>query len=443
MAYAPPAIQSLFDRAPIWAKVAVASVYQRVKERERFGTRFRAQTDFLERTRTYDAAQAKDEQARLLERFLAGPAIATYARALGIALGGDPFEVLRRFPIIERQDLRRVAAEHRAPQVRATVSCTSGTTGSPLCVPISRDAIEVEYAFVWNHRGWRGITREDRIATVAGHPVIPVTQARAPFWIRLRGTGQMILSSYHLRRDHLRGYLAALHDFRPDLLHGYPSSLDFLAQAALELGIRPFVAKAVYTGSETLMPFQRSRIEAAFGVRVSNWYGNTEQCANIVECPDGRLHLRWEHSHVEIDEAGRLICTAFHNDAVPIVRYRLADVVVPSDEQSCPCGHSSRMIESIDGRIEDYILGRDGTRFGRLDHIFKRDLPILEARLVQERPGSLRIEVVEMRPLTPAERDEVNDELRRRVGPDFDVEWRSVPSLPRGATGKLRFIERR
>lgn len=442
MAYAPPAIQLLFDRAPIWAKVAVASAYQGIKERQRFGKRFGAQAEFLERVRAYDAARASDEQQSLLERFLAGPAVASYARALGIALGGEPVEVLRRFPVIERQDLRRIAAEHRARQVRAAVRCTSGTTGSPLCLPISRDAIEVEYAFVWNHRGWRGVTRRDRIATLAGHPVIPALQTRPPFWICLRGRQQMILSSYHLRRDRLRDYLAALADFRPDLLHGYPSSLDLLAQAALELGLRPVVAKAVFTGSETLLPSQRTRIEAAFGVRVSNWYGNTEQSANIVECPDGRLHQRWEHSHVEIDDSGMLVCTAFHNDAVPIVRYRLSDVVVPSREQRCPCGHSGRIIESIDGRIEDCIVGRDGTRFGRLDHIFKSDLPILEARLVQERAGAVRIEVVEMRPLTQAERDEVDTELRRRVGPDFDVEWRSVPSLPRGATGKLRFIER-
>lgn len=442
MAYAPRPVQWCFDHAPPFVKGAIAGAYQ-LRHRWRYGAAYHEQRRRLAEGRTYSAARARLEQAAMLERYFAQPAIAGYARALGVSLRGDPFTVLERFPVIERARLRELAVTHRDPHVRAVLRSTSGTTGSPLVLPIAREAIQREYAFVWDHRSWRGVERVDPVATVAGHPVVPIGQGAPPFWLRVPGANNLLLSSYHLREDRLRGYLDALAAFAPALLHGYPSSLDVLARAALDAGVRIRVGKAVYTGSESLLPAVRARLEEAFGVKVSNWYGNTEQCANIVECPEGRLHQRWEHSYVEWQPDGQMICTAFLELAMPIVRYRLSDVVTLSPEQRCPCGHAGRIVASIDGRIEDYVLGKDGTRFGRLDHIFKTELPIVEARLVQERPGAVRIEVVARRPLTRREQDEVEHELHRRVGDDFDVEWRAVATLPRGPSGKLRFIEQR
>ena len=108
---------------------------------------------------------------------------------------------------------------------------------------------------------------------------------------------------------------------------------------------------------------------------IFNWYGNTEMCGNIVECSQGELHLKEEHSMVEVldeqdrpcgpGESGRLVCTGFGNDAFPLIRYEVGDRVTLAKEQAARCGRGGTIVETIEGRVEDYIFTPDGRMVGR------------------------------------------------------------------------------
>ena len=103
---------------------------------------------------------------------------------------------------------------------------TSGTTGKPLVLWRSRRTLEQLYALsAARTRLWHGVTGNDRWAMLGGQLVVPVEQARPPFWVWNAALRQLYLSSYHLARELIPYYLDALARYRIVYLYGYASSM--------------------------------------------------------------------------------------------------------------------------------------------------------------------------------------------------------------------------
>jgi len=326
---------------------------------------------------------------------------------------------------------------------------TSGTTGTGLQFPISSECFQREYAFRAVHYLWGGIQEAGRYAFCSGHPVTYYDRQRPPFWAYDNANNWLLLSSYHLSEKNLPRYIDELDKYRPVLLAGYPSSLYLLALANQRLG-RKVHPRAVYTASETLFDFQRRAIESSFGCKVFMWYGNTEMCANIVECERGKYHLKLEHSYVELlgsdgrpacaGEEGRMVCTGFGNYATPLIRYDVGDVAIESKQQSCECGRGGVIIERVVGRTEDYVLTPDGRFVGRLDHLFKDAIRVRHAQIVQDQVDEVTIRIVKDRGYTKIDEDEILREALLRLGSSISVRFDYVEEIPRTKNGKFRFI---
>ncbi len=340
-------------------------------------------------------------------------------------------------------------AEPAGADDRTIMRHTSGTTGTPLEFPVTLDALRREYAFTWQHRSWHGCPRGIRTATIAGHPVIPTAQRRPPFWIRNHFEDQLLFSSYHMTPENLPHYARALERFAPQLIHGYPSSVALVAAAVIDTGcvVRP---RAVITASETLLPHQRSLIRDAFKSEPRIWYGNTELAGNIVECPEGRLHNREDHSYVEFLDAkggpappgveSRLVVTAFGNRAFALIRYDTEDLVILSSESTCPCGRGGRLIERIVGRVEDFIVDASGALLGRLDHLFKEAIGVKQAQLVQHVPGEVIVRIVPSAPPSMESEEPIRREATLRFAPGTRLTFEYVESLEKTASGKTKFV---
>jgi phenylacetate-CoA ligase len=242
-----------------------------------------------------------------------------------------------------------------------------------------------------------------------------------------------------------------LERFDPLLLHGYPSSIYILALAYRKYKRGSLSLKAVYTSSETLLDFQRAAIEQAFGVKVYNWYGTSEMTANIVECECGELHVKSEHSYVEIlnshdqpckpGETGRIVSTNFNNEAFPLIRYDIGDIVTVSNNQVSKCGRSGLLVDHIQGRVEDYIITPEHRMVGRLDHLFKDAINVVEAQIFQENPEEIIIRIVPSKQYITADETTILNEARKRLGNNIRITFAYVDQIPRAASGKYRFID--
>ncbi|MFC1712121.1 phenylacetate--CoA ligase family protein [Candidatus Poribacteria bacterium] len=360
---------------------------------------------------------------------------------------------IRKIPILTketvRQDLERLFSEDFGKKDLIWAH-TSGTTGKALELCLSKECFQREYAFTWLHRSWGGVDRKnDKIVTFAGHPVVPIDRIKPPFWTYNLYERQLLCSSYHLSKDNLAYYARKLDEFQPDFIHGYPSSIYLVSRYLLEHGINTIRPKCVVTASETIFDYQRQEIESAFGCRLLMWYGNTEMCANIVECPDGGLHIKHEHSHVEfLDESnepvksggeGRMVCTGFGNYAMPLLRYEIGDVAIPIHRE-CSCGRGGYLVERVVGREEDYVVTPDGRLVGRLDHLFKDALNVVEAQLVQETTDKLLVRIVKRPGYSKEDEEAILSEAYNRLGNSIQIDLDYVDRIPRTSNGKLKFI---
>jgi len=120
--------------------------------------------------------------------------------------------------------------------------------------------------------------------------------------------------------------------------------------------------------------------------------------ANISECEMGGLPVDEDFSAVKfVPEGGIDRCLvvgiALANRGNSFPQYEVGDRVRVSPQSSCPCGQPGRLVEAIDGRLGDYVVRRDGSKVGRMDHILKDLVNIREAQIVQDTPGRIQIRV--------------------------------------------------
>lgn len=343
--------------------------------------------------------------------------------------------------VLDKQAIREdpdafLSGKYRRSEL--TRSETSGTSGSPLSVFLTSEAYQWEMAFRWRHRAWAGVPFGARGAYFSGHLVAPPARKEPPFWVHDVAEQRLLFSSYHMSDRTLPAYIARLTRFDPEFVHGYPSSLFLVAQAVLQSASRPR-PRAVFAASETLQPHQREVIEQAFGCKVYVWYGQTEMTCNIVECPEGSLHVREDYGLLERLPDGTVLGTGLRNPAMPLIRYRLGDEIEPMDG-GCRCGREFSLVRSITGRVEDYIVKPDGTKVGRLDHLFKGAPGVAEAQIVQESPDTVRLRVVRGSGYSESTEAAILREGAARLGPTVRIILECVPSIPRGPNGKFRFV---
>jgi len=212
--------------------------------------------------------------------------------------------------------------------------------------------------------------------------------------------------------------------------------------------VEPGRLTTVFTSSESLLAFQREAIEQAFGCPVRDRYGTSEFAVSMTACPLQRLHVDMEFCIVEVETEeeteqylrGPLLVTGLGNDATPFLRYRIGDVGTKS-RHPCECGRPGDVFLDVDGRIEDYVMTPDRRLVGRLDHIFKSQLAVAEAQILQETEAAITVLVVPHATWDKACERSLIKEIRGRLGDEIRVEIRIVDAIPRERNGKFRAVK--
>lgn len=325
---------------------------------------------------------------------------------------------------------------------------TSGTTGSGFVFPETIPAEHQHWATCWRFRRNIGLDTTSWYSLFGGRTIIPVRHDEPPFWKIIPGLNQVSYSMYHLNPLTVADYVKDMNERKISWIHGYPSTLAYLALLMKERGLcLNFKVEQVTTASENLLAHQRSIIGELFGTEPFQHYALSEPVANISECEYRKLHIDEDYAFVELipveggNGACKVIGTSFTNDVLFFLRYDTGDIVTPAADQHCPCGRTGRIIEHIDGRKEDYILLRNGTRLGRLDHILKNMTNILEAQIVQEQTGELIFNIVKNDQYGPEDAERLNNEITARIDQDYRVVY--TDSIEKTAAGKLRFVIRK
>ena len=450
--------RKIYFHSPYVFKNFIGSLYGYYQKKQRYGPYYYRYLKELTESQWYSAEKLKALQINYLKKFLLHSSKhSIFLNKLFNEYNFKPDKLnalsdLTALPLLKKETIRANMDSFLVDNLESfnvRWAKTSGTTGKALKFPLSSECFQREHAFRALHYSWGGINIGEKIAVCAGHPVTYQNRKSPPFWLHDYSNNWLLLSSYHLTERNLKYYIEELARFNPVLLKGYPSSVYLLALANLHYGqkVHP---RAVYTASETLYDFQRQTIEEAFGCKVYNWYGTGEMCANIVECEQGRLHMKPEHSYVEIlghdnkpaapGEEGRVVCTGFGNYAFPLIRYDIGDIVVPSKEKICTCGRGGTIIDKIIGREEDYIVTPDGRFVGRLDHLFKDSHTVKLAQIIQNDLNEIILRIVKTESYTAKDEQTILKEARLRLGDSIKIQFDYVDHISKETSGKFKFI---
>lgn len=165
--------------------------------------------------------------------------------------------------------------------------------------------------------------------------------------------------------------LKILQRVNPEYIYYYSSIIYSIAKEMLHEGIR-LNPKVVVTHAEILSNRMRKIIQKAFDAPVLDEYGTTEFNRLAWECEEKHGY------HVDADslmleaikdgelvapgEKGSVVLTGLKNFILPLIRYEIGDIVIPTDEK-CSCGRVLPLIKSIEGRTEDLVVLKSGKSF--------------------------------------------------------------------------------
>ncbi len=247
---------------------------------------------------------------------------------------------------------------------RYWVNATSGSSGHPGIFLFSRaEWIGVLASFA-RTREWGGIKldlfQRVKTATIAStapfHMSMQVNATAHSWWmpeIRIAAS------------ERVSTIIERLNAWQPEVLVAYASMARLLAdeQLAGRLQIAP---RVVFTSSEVLTDETRRRIVHAWGEHLYNQYAATECGSLAAECAHHRgMHLMEDLVIFEVvDRNNRLVPPGISGDKLlitvlgsrtqPLIRYQLDDRVRLATDP-CPSGHPFRLVDDIEGRVEDVL----------------------------------------------------------------------------------------
>ena len=358
---------------------------------------------------------------------------------------------LHQWPVLTKDILREKFAELQSQNARFRYyeNSSGGSSGRP--VKLIQDhsyrrwsARTQEYYFrvfldvEWNHVPNLWLWGSDR------------DMARLRTW-KTRGglflRNRMMLNTFQVSDQRWLEYADRIRSYKPYFVAGYAGSLYQLARVARKYNVRLYQPRFVYSSAELLQKFMRSEIEEQFRARVYDYYGSREVGAIAGECTKGKLHVFSMNNVVEVlkrtgrsakaHEGGDIVITNLHNFAMPLIRYRIGDTGSLGNE-SCHCGSTLPVLESLSGRVTDHFRVRDGglVHGEFFTHLFYFRDWVDRFQVVQVDFDLVRVLVVPATAPDAGDVSEITGGIRAVMGDDCSVEWRYVECIPQTTQGK-------
>ena len=369
-------------------------------------------------------------------------------------------DILSRLPIVTKADFRRhghqgsVSEDYALGSLKRTRS--SGSSGVGLEMFFSH--AELDHVSV---RQYRGMTmagcRPWHLVAYSRMSPVPFEMSQGRDGVRsVMGLFRSLFLPYDLEpQEVVDGLIRSGADF----YSCYPSYARRVLADADPDSLRRLQLRGVVLNSEKSTPAERAWFAEAFGCPVYDIYGAEECWGMAALCSHGRYHLSTDAVVFEVVDAdgnpvepgqrGTLLITSLRGRAMPFVRYQLGDEVVISPEP-CTCGRSTSVLESIDGRILDYLVlpsgrrvhGQDARIFLECDDRWKTLVfeALMEVQMVQRSRDVVELLYVAPTPHEDPVMTEFASSFSEYLDHEVRVEWKRVDALTHTANGKVPMV---
>ena len=361
---------------------------------------------------------------------------------------------LKDLPVVNKDTFRQqydrfVSSTYKdAPDNR--VMCTSGSTGTPLCMIQNRDKIR--------HNTAGGIF----LGAAAGY-YIGMKEAFIRVWVnnvkkskfQLIQENMIMMDSSRMDEQALAEMFHTIEKKKVKCLVGYSSALGELSDYIRKSGkdCSNCSVRAIIPISETMPEPIRRTLEKQFGCPVRAWYSNEENgIMGLQNEKDEGYRIDTETYYYEIlkmdsdepaepGELGRIVITDLFNYAFPILRYDNGDTAVAVRKEKN--GRFKLYLSELYGRRSDLIYDCKGNAV--TPYIITNNLWDIEGvkqyRFIQKDVKDYTIWLNG----DPAKMDqeEILGRIRPYLGDEARIKVEIVDEIPVLASGKRKYIENR
>lgn len=275
-----------------------------------------------------------------------------------------------KLPFTRKTDLRDnyptgMFSAHKSQVVRYHVS--SGTTGKPTVVGYTKGDIET-----WSESLARAFTSiglgpDDVVQIGYGYGLF-TGGLGAHYGAERIGAAVLPVGTGNTERQ-----IELMQDLGTTAIACTPSYFLHIMEVAEKMGVsikNDTQLKAGIFGAEPWSLETRKRIEDATGIKAYDIYGTSEISGPLfTECHVQKgIHVWADMFLTEVidpkteepvgeGETGELVFTTLHKYALPLIRYRIGDLSIVSNEP-CECGRTHPRIMRILGRTDDMLIIR-------------------------------------------------------------------------------------
>jgi phenylacetate-CoA ligase len=355
-------------------------------------------------------------------------------------------EDLKKIPYLDKDTLRKNFNDFisdDSEKYGINWDSTSGSTGKPLNLLMSTATILNKKAASYRAYKLTGYKFRDKAFSIQSYK-----HEKHEMYRYDKITNTYMFDAKKLDVNYAKYISNMIISKKPKYLVGYPFSIFQLGKLLKDSKIEIPHVKSVITAGETLSEERRSSIQKMFKTKVYDYYSHHESVALITECSNQIKHLNEEFSYNEfiIDEKNNniatLVGTGFYNYGMPLIRYKVDDLVELYDEfYGCQCGVEFRKIKRIIGRQNDFIQTPDGRVLGNvMEHAIDRAKGVSSSQCVQDEINHVYINLIVEEEFEESSFSVIREDLQKRIGDDITIDFNIVTELEKNKSGKTPFV---
>lgn len=321
---------------------------------------------------------------------------------------------------------------------------TSGSTGVPLTIVYDEIAEDFEKATALRPNLSCGQRLFDKWVVISS----PSHLKEKKKWFQKFG---LFTPNFISLFESAEKHISLIEAMKPDVLDGYSSSIYLMAKKIKENGNNDLNPRIIYGTSEMLSKEMREYINSVFNLNMFDQFGCVEMGRTAWECPEFTgYHIDVEavvmeflknEERVSPGERGEIVYTNLYNYSMPLIRYKIGDIGIPTDEK-CPCGRGLPLMKLIEGRKDAFIQLSNGKIFSPIVWtIILRPHQLKQFKVIQESINKIKIQIV------PGKNNSINEltetikiSVHTALGEEIPIEIEIVDEIPRDNSGKVRSV---
>lgn len=385
--------------------------------------------------------------SRLLEHAVE---YSSFYKELSLSKVNDAAQWLKAFPIIDKEIIRNKGNDLlTVPVKKLYPQYSSGSTGVQTKVYWNKQEFDRYWAtsLIWWQ--WAGYDLGDKMLQTG------MAEYRS-FFKRVKDNAfrTNYFKAYNHNNEDLDLAIDWLTKIKKPVLGGYASSLFVLAKRAEQLNSSIHL-KACISWGDKLFEHYKEVINRVFNVNVFETYGSAEGLLIAAQHDLPYMYLMSNNVYLEVvddygnevqdGEIGHAIVTNLNNFSMPLIRYRIGDLVVklPPNEYPSTRKYNLPLLKKVIGRDTDIVRVKTGERLSvhSFTRIFEYYEGIKQFQIEQKSIDGIVIKYIKGENFEESLLDEIKGRIKDKVkDPHFTITFECVSCVTPSKSGKPQIV---